>query len=179
MNLNTLKAMKLSRRERTYLTVCALVVFLFLLFQFVIFPFADARERTSRSITSAESTLRELAVLSAEYRSLGVASQEVGRMIENRPENFSLFSFLDREAGEAGIKPNISYMRPSETIDQGTYRESSVEMRLENITMTQLVEFLSRVESDRYLVTVRRIAVKRTENPPGYLSVLIQLVTVA
>ena len=178
MNLNMLKTMKLSRRERSCLVLCAVAVFLFLLFQFAIFPFADARERTKRSITRAESTLRDLAVLSAEYRSLGAASLEVDRLIKDRPKDFSLFSFLEQQAGEVGIKPNISYMRPSETIDQGSYRESSVEMRLENITMSQLVEYLRRVESEEHLVRVRRIVIKRTEVPRGCLSVLIQLVTV-
>ena len=179
MNLNMLKTMKLSRRERYYLAGCLIVVVLFLVFQFGIFPFIDARDRAQRSIASAETTVQQLAVLSAEYQSLGAASREMGRMIERRSDDFSLFSFLEGEAGEAGIKPSISYMRPSETIDQGPYRESSVEMRLDNITMTQLVDYLQRVESEEYLVSVRRINIKRTDNPPGYLSVLIQLVTVA
>lgn len=179
MNLKALKTITLSRRERYYLMAGSAVVIIFLVFQFALFPFMDARDRTKRSIDAAEATLSELVVLSAEYQSMRGTSRELSVLIEGRRKDFSLFSFLEQEAGNAGIKPNISYMRPSETLDRGPYREFSVEMRLENITMTQLVEYLHRVESRENLVSVRRISIKRTDNPQGFLSVLIQLVTVA
>lgn len=179
MNMAVLKTVRLSRREKHYLVLCAVAVALFILVQFILFPFMDARERTKRAIMYEESMLRELAVLCAEYRSLRDEARDVGRMIEKRSGDFSLFSFLEREADRAGIKPNISHMRPSETIERGPYRESSVELRLENITIAQLVDYLERVETEQYLVSVRRIAIKRTENPPGLLSVLIQFVTYA
>jgi 5'-3' exonuclease len=52
-----------------------------------------------------------------------------------------------------------------------------VEMKLEGITLTQLVDYLALVESPEYLVGVKRLSVRQSKGSEGYLSVLLQMVT--
>ena len=104
-------------------------------------------------------------------------SVDIGKALARRPGGFTLFSFLEKQAGRSGVKPNIKYMKPSTSINRESYSESSVEMKLENVTLEQLVEYLYLVESPENLVGIKRISIKQSRGSPEYLTVLMQLVT--
>ena len=154
----------------------ALVV-LFIIFQFILSPFLAAKGKTKGSIQAKEKTLKELVSLSSEYGTLKEDSGEIKKRLALRSKGFTLFSFLEKQAGQSRVKPNIKYMKPSISTDKGPYSESSVEMKLENITLKQLVEYLHLVESPENLVRIKRISVKQSKGSPEYLTVLMHLVT--
>jgi general secretion pathway protein M len=168
---------KLTKRERYYVSAGVALVALFVMFQFILSPFLEAKEKTKRSIQAKEKTLKELVSLSSEYGALKEGSGDIKKTLALRPKDFTLFSFLEKQAGRSGVKPNIKYMKPSVSTDSGPYSESSVEMKLENITLKQLVEYLHLVESPENLVRIKRISVKQSKGKPEYLTVLMQLAT--
>ena len=168
---------KLTKRERYYVSAGVALVALFIIFQFVLSPFLDAKGKTKHSIQAKEKTLKELVFLSSEYGTLKQDSEEIKKRLALRSKGFTLFSFLEKQAGQSRVKPNIKYMKPSISTDKGPYSESSVEMKLENITLKQLVEYLHLVESPENLVRIKRISVKQSKRKPEYLTALIHLVT--
>ncbi|MCK9274981.1 MAG: type II secretion system protein GspM [Syntrophales bacterium] len=169
--------LKLNKRERYSLIAGISAVTIFIIVQFAIFPFLDSRDQIKRSIAQNKKVLKEISLLAEEYRLIKADSGQMKKMLLQRPSDFTLFSFLEQEAGNAGIKPNITYMKPSDSKIEGPYRESSVEMKLENVTLNQLTEYLHRVESPSDLVAVKRISVKQSKEGSGYLSVVLQMVT--
>ena len=168
---------KLTKRERYYVSAGVALVALFIIFQFVLSPFLGAKGKIKRSIQAKEKTLKELVSLSSEYGALKEGSRDIKKRLALRSRNFTLFSFLEKQAGRSKVKPNIKYMKPSISTDKGPYSESSVEMKLENITLKQLVEYLHLVESPENLVRIKRISVKQSKGNPEYLTALIHLVT--
>lgn len=115
--------------------------------------------------------------LVGEYRSLRKGADAIGQRLNRRKQGFTLFSFLEEAAGLTGVKGNIKYMKPSESRGSGEYPESQVEMKLDGITLKQLVDFLRRVESPENVVTVRRITVQEAKVTSGYLDVTLQVLT--
>jgi general secretion pathway protein M len=148
-----------------------------LLVQFAVFPYFDARQKVIRAIAGSEKTLRELANLSAEYGVLRQRSEEIRRAIERRPPGFALFSYLEKRAGDAGVKTNIKSINPLKSVPEGAYEETAVEMRLDKLTMKQLTDFLYLVESREDLVRIRKMSVGKMKESPEYLGVLIQVFT--
>ena len=168
---------KLTKRERYYVSAGIALVALFIVFQFALFPFLDAKEKTMHSVQAKEKILKELLSLSSEHVTLKENSVDIERTLALRSKDFTLFSFLEKQAGRSGIKPNIKYMKPSTSTDKGPYSEASVEMKLENITLKQLIEYLHLVESQENLVRIKRISIKQSKGSSEYLTVLAQLVT--
>jgi general secretion pathway protein M len=168
---------QLTRSQRY--TVMAGLVFVAaaLLVQFAAFPYYDARQKVTGGIAGAEKTLRELATLSAEYGVLRQRSEEIRRVIERRPPGFALFSYLEKRAGDAGVKTNIRSINPLKSAPEGAYEESAVEIRLDKLTMKQLTDFLYMMESREDLVRIRKMSVGKMKESPEYLSVLIQVFT--
>ncbi len=168
---------RLTKRERYYVSAGAILVIFIIILQFVLFPFLGEKKKIKLSIQTKEQTLKELVSLSSEYMALKDNSVDIEKTLARRSGNFTLFSFLEKQAGRSGVKPNIKYMKPSTSTNPESYKESTVEMKLENVTLEQLVEYLYLVESPENLVGIKRISIKQSRGSPEYLTVLIQLVT--
>jgi len=97
--------------------------------------------------------------------------------LERRSPDFTLFSFLEREAREAGVRQNIKSMNTTRGMTTGAYEETLVDIRLEKLTLKQLVQFLYYADSPEDAVGVKKITVNKSKESPDYLTVLVQMVT--
>ncbi len=169
--------MKLAKREKNFVGIAVCSVVFFVLFQLLIFPFFEKRERLQSGVRAKEEALREIIRLRGEYQASKGDSREIQRLLARRAGGFTLFAFLERAAGEAGVKENIEYMKPSTPKSTGPYKESMVEMKLEAITLNQLTQYLHRIESPEDLISIKRISIKQNNKEAGYLDAVLQALT--
>jgi general secretion pathway protein M len=170
---------RMSRREILAVGFGGTLLVLFLVFQGIVFPLMEKRENTERSIRRYEETLRGIRELRTEFEALRAREAVVRKALDARDKGFTLFSYLESVAGRAGIKDRIQYMKPSEAMNpEGSgYEESTVEMRIEGISLGKLTEFLFYLEDGDRLVRVRRISIREGKRESGELAVLVQVVT--
>lgn len=168
---------QLTKSQKQIVIVGLVFVAAGLLVQFAVFPYFEAREKVQGAIAGSEKSLRELAILGAEYGLLKRRSEEIRQVIGRRPPGFALFSFLEKSASDAGVKTNIKSINPLKSSPAEAYEETAVEMRLDKLTMPQLTDFLYRVESREELVRIRKISVVKMKENPEFLSVLLQVFT--
>ena len=153
---------KLSNRE-TYAVCAALAaLIIFVFFQFVCFPALDRRDRLKSAFQGKIRMLMEMQQLAAEYRDIGRRTKALETQFSKREEGFSLFSFLDRLAQEAGLKNNIAYMKPSRNVQKNrSVKISSVEMKIEAISLSKLADYLYRAETSQNMVIIRRASLTK------------------
>jgi hypothetical protein len=96
--------------------------------------------------------------------------------INERGAGFTLFTFLDQQANKAKVKKQIMYMKPS-MLDGDELNEAMVEMKLQQITLVALVEFVRLVESEENVVFIRRFSIQESGDAQGYFDVILQIVT--
>lgn len=168
---------KLTKSKQYYLIGGAAFVVIFLVFQFLIFPLWDTRQKTLNSIRVNEKVLKEMSILGAEYSVLKERAEAVQRVLANRPQDFTLFSYLEKKAGEIQLKPNIKYINPLKGSVTGAYEESSVEMKLDSMTMKQLTDFLYLAESPKDFIRISKISINKMKESPEYLTATIQVTT--
>jgi general secretion pathway protein M len=169
--------MKLAKREKYFIGIGGTALVIFFLMQLVVFPLLDNRKRLQRSVEVKEAGLRDMLRMQAEYQDYQGGSQGIEKFLANRKRGFTLFSFLEQAAGAAEVKDNIKYMKPSASKGSGPYKESMVEIKLETITMKQLVGYLHRIESPKNVTSIKRISIKGNKKEPGYLDVVLQVLT--
>jgi general secretion pathway protein M len=169
--------MKLARREKYFVFVAVFAIGVFLILEFLVFPSFEARKRVRRGVEAKEDALREIIRLGSEYQSYRRGSQDVRQTLSRRKGGFTLFSFLEKAAGDAGVKTYIKYMKPSTSTGPGSYKESLVEMKLEAISLTQLLDYLYKIEAPENLVNIKRISIKETKGKSGYLDTILQVMT--
>jgi hypothetical protein len=167
----------LSASQKYYLTGGAVFVVMALAFVLVVSPLLDARKRTINAIVANESVLKQMTVLGQEYGILKIRAEAIQQVLSSRSEGFSLFSHLEKKAGEIQLKPHIKYINPLKGMAAGSFEESSVEMKLDSITMKQLTDFLHRVESPKELIKISKISINKMRETPEYLTVTMQVLT--
>lgn len=165
---------RLEPRERMFIGIGVVFLACFFLLQFVLSPYIEARQRLARSLASKKADLEKIGQLQKEYRHLRMSGGTDGRP-SGQMDGFSLFSFVEEQAVHAKIKQQILSMKPTTTETEDHTQESIVEMKLQKITLGQLVGFLKLVESPEKAVMVRHISIQ--ESDETYLDVIMQIVT--
>jgi len=172
MNLN-----RLSRRERYSVYAAAAIVFLFIAIEFIVTPIMERRERLESAVRQKQATLADMQAMKLEYESLKDENERFKRNFSDRPRGFTLFSFLDQLAGEAGIKDHIAYMKPSKSRPKNSpYNLSMVELKLQGISIKQLTPYLYMVETSKNMVFIRRISITKT-GKEGMIDAILQVET--
>jgi general secretion pathway protein M len=166
---------QLTKSQKRALTIGVIFVVCAVLVQFAVFPWLDARQKVQASITANEKTLRELATLGREYAVLRRSSEAMRKVIEKRPPGFALFSYLEKKANDTGLKAHIKSINPLKPTAAGAYEETAVEIKIENLTIKQLTDFLYNVESPEQMVRIRRMTIGKMKETPEYLVADIQV----
>lgn len=168
---------RLSQRERWVLLGGIVFVFSFIIFQFVLTPYFEAKDNIAKSIAKKEQDLAKIMMLREEYLQLKADEGSVQSRLDKRDTTFTLFTFLDTQAGKAGVKKQIQYMKPSIIEGDDSFDEAIVELKLEKIQLSSLVEFLLLIESKDNVVFVKRMSIQDSGGGGGTLDSILQLAT--
>ncbi len=170
--------MALTPRDRTALTIGGLVLLVFILVQFILFPLLDRRKRLEKTVTLREQHLAEMQTMQQRYSRLHARSSGLAQQLASREKGFSLFSFLEQMASQAGVKEHIAYMKPSTMTGEGTLQQVMVEIKLQTIGLAQLVSFLELIESPKNVVEIKRISIQENSKSKGTLDVILQVISI-
>jgi general secretion pathway protein M len=170
---------KLNKREKYIIYGAIGVVGLLIIVEFIVTPFFERKDRMQRALHDKIANLEEMQRWRFEYEALTKNAQVSESRFARRQKGFTLFSFLDQLAGQAGIKDRISYMKPSKiTQKNSAYRISRVEMKLNAITLEQLVTYLHGVETSENMVDIKKLSITKKDNNQELLTVVMQVETV-
>lgn len=173
-------ARKFSTREKYAIYGASGLIGIMLLNGLVISPLIEADDVRSRTLVAKTKIRNDIINMKSEYEAIErIASASTSRFA-GRQSNFTLFSLLDRLAGDAEIKEHITYMRPSTSKPKDSpYEISQVEMKLQSITMEQLTTYLHKVETSKDMVFVKRLSVSKDSKQKGLINAVLQVETSA
>ena len=101
----------LNKRERYGVILAAGVIGIFLFAIFIVQPFLGRTDKMKKNLQTKAVMLEQMQKLHSEYAALTQSEKTSKSRFRRRPKGFTLFSFLDRLAGESVIKDRISYMK--------------------------------------------------------------------
>ncbi|MBE0583870.1 MAG: type II secretion system protein M [Desulfofustis sp.] len=167
----------LDKREKWFLMIGIVFVAGFILIQGIIVPYLSARSALESSLARKKQEALDMAILQQDFRELKVRQGGITRQIAQRSTGFSLFSYLETKATEAGIKERVASMKPSTKEFDDGFRESAVEMKIEQVTLERLVDFMTRTESVENVVVTKRIAIQQNSQQADLLDVIVTIAT--
>jgi len=168
---------RMAKREQILVGGLAVFIVILLFFQLIFSPLLDSRQNLQKAVVKKQSELQKIQELQQQYQELENQSGDIRKRISTRSKTFSLFSFIEQQANTVGIKQKIEYLKPSLVEGDGPLVESRVDMKLEKITLTELVKFLQGAESAKNVVFVNRISIQEQSKNEGSISAVIQLIT--
>ena len=169
---------KLTRREKHSLYAASGIICLFIIMQFIVLPVFNKQDRLKRSLKVKTEILQNMIALKSEHDAIIQRTDLSKGHFENRAKGFTLFSFLDKLSGKAGVKDHITYMKPSTTVQKNSpYKISRVEMKLRGLTLQQLTVYLHMVETSKNRVNVKRLSISKTGKQEGFIDAVLQVET--
>jgi general secretion pathway protein M len=168
---------RLDKREKAVVGVGAIFLVCFALFHFALSPLLQARQQTEKAIIKKEEDVKQIRQLQEEYRKLQNQAVDIQGRLQQRNPAFTLFSFVEERATKAQVKEKINSMTPSTSEGEGPFQESRVDLKLEQISLAQLVEFLQQVESKDDVVMIKRISIQENSKEEGVLDAVMQIIT--
>ncbi|MDO9042190.1 MAG: type II secretion system protein GspM [Desulfocapsaceae bacterium] len=168
---------KLEKREKSVVVVGAIFLVCFALFHFTVSPLLQARQQTQKALIQKKEDIKKIRQLQEEYRHRQNQAVNIQNRLQKRSPSFTLFSFIEERATKAKVKQQINSMTPSTSEGDGPLQEARVDLKLEKISLPQLVDFLQQIESTDDVVAIKRISIQENSKEEGLLDVVMQIIT--
>ncbi|MBI3994954.1 MAG: type 4a pilus biogenesis protein PilO [Nitrospirae bacterium] len=164
---------RITSRERLYLLAGGFAMLGLLLYGVYSAgaTYLDRMKGLDRLIRQKQEAMTTLDQIRREYVRIKGRIGALDERIRKDQGQFSLLSFLESLAGTADVRSRIAYMRPQAAVPMDPYREISVEMKIENVTLDQAVRFLSSIEQAPHVLKIRNLHFRTRYANPQFLDV--------
>jgi type II secretory pathway component PulM len=157
--------MKLASRDKKALIFGGSAVAIILLYMLVLSPFLNDLSRKRDLIPKKERDLAEMQKLQGDYGAIQKQLQEAQAAAAKRGP---LLTEIENIAKRANLSGKIVSLKPQPATKSEGFTESVVEVRLDNISLYDIVNFVYQVESATF--RVRKLAFKPRYDNPKLLS---------
>jgi hypothetical protein len=166
---------RLTRREKLLALILAIFAGACLLFAFAVKP-AMARTKTLRRVISEkQDELEKLRATSKEYIFLRDRLENVRAKVASQDKGFELLPFTESLIREHGLAKKVATMN-QQVLDLGqNHSETIVEVKLKNLTLKQLVDFLRKAESSQALLKIKSLYIKKNPTNTEMLDSVIEI----
>lgn len=147
---------RLDMRERTL--VFGGILFLVGIFVWLLLnPYLTTMQNLDRRIEGQKQNLARIETMRQEIIQL---RQQLAEVESQRGGGRPLFSQVENLTKQMGVRDQLLSMRPQPESVQGGFRQQLVEIRLERVTLSQLVGFLHAAEYRSQGIQVRSLRVR-------------------
>jgi hypothetical protein len=153
--------MRLTRREKWLAGGLGVFVFTWAIFSFGVGPVLERIKTLNRVIPEKQSELEQVCTKADKYMALSTDIEDLRTKIVSQDQTFELLPFVESLIGKCGLSGNLDSMNPQE-LDLGTdYRETVVEVKMERLTLPQIVDFLLKLRSSEVLTGIKSLYIKK------------------
>lgn len=168
-----------SQRERIIVSVGGAMVAAALVFLLVIDPLMATIDKLDRQARRKVKDSQELALVAQEYIIKQARIAKLEQRMPSPPAQFSLLAFMEEATTATQIRDRIVGMQPQAPIVIQGYQETAVDLRLDGVSLPQLLALLVAIEQAPYDVRVHHLQMKPKYDNPVNLDATLKIVTYA
>jgi hypothetical protein len=166
---------RLTRREKLLAAALAIFALAWSFFAFVVKPTKDRIETLKRVIPQKQEELRKLRTAGEEYVLLRDSLRDLRTKVASQRETFELLPFLESLIRQSDLKGKIATMKQRVLPLDSDYSQTIVEIEIEGLTLTSLVDFLCKVESSDVLAGIRSLYIKKSRKSKDLLDSVVEI----
>ena len=168
-----------SQRERIIVSIGGVVIAAVLVFLLIIDPLTASIDKLDRQARRKAKDSQELALVAQEYMAKQARIAKLEQRMPTPPTQFSLLAFMEEATTTAQIRDRIAGMQPQAPLVVQGYQETSVDLRLDGVTLPQILALLVAIEQAPYDVQVHHLQMKPKYDNPVNLDATLKIVTYA
>ena len=162
---------RMSPRERGLVAIAGSVTLLIVLYSMVWQPLVEGQASMKTRIARKQKELVEIQQMRQTHSDL-IHQFLTGQQILVKDREFSLFPHIEATVGQVVSRDHIQSMNPQSKVIANAYKEESVELRLQDISLDKLVDMLYRIEKGQLPLRVTRLQVKKRAKDPHSFDVI-------
>jgi hypothetical protein len=163
---------RLSNRERTLVSLASAALVVILIYTMIWQPIEDDRVQLGRRIQTKKAELNDIKRMRDTYLDLQNQYELRQKIIEKADPKFSLFPHIEATVSQVlGGREKIASMNPQNKDLSGAYREESVELKLNGVTLQQLVDLMFHIEKGAQPLRLTRLQLKKRPREQGTFDV--------
>ena len=168
-----------SQRERIIVAAGGALIGAALAFVIIIDPLMTSIDRLDRQARRKAKDSQELALVVQEYVVKQARITTLEQRMPSPPAQFSLLAFMEEATTTAQIRDRIVGMQPQAPIVVQGYQETAVDLRLDGVSLPQILALLVAIEQAPYDVQVHHLQMKPKFDNPVNLDATLRIVTYA
>ena len=168
-----------SQRERLIVAGGGAVVAAALVFLLIVDPLMASIDKLDRQTQRKAKDSQELALVAQEYTIKHARIAKLEQRMPSPPATFSLLAFMEEATTAAQIRDRIVGMQPQTPQVVQDYQETAVDLRLDGVSLPQLLALLVAIEQAPYDIQVHHLQVKPKYDNPANLDATLRIVTYA
>ena len=162
--------MKLESRDKKVLIIGGIVVAIILLYALVIGPLYADLSRKRDLIPKKEKDLAEIRILKDEYLEMQKRLQQLQEAAAKRGP---LLTEIENITKRSNLGSKIVSLKPQPGVQAGNFKESIVEIKLESITLYDVLNYVNLLEKSQ--LRIRKLYFKPRFDNPKLLNSTIQV----
>ena len=166
-----------SQRERIIVSAGGAMVAAALVFLLIIDPLMATIDKLDRQAQRKTKDSQELALVAQEYVIKRARIAKLEQRMPSPPAQFSLLAFMEEATTTAQIRDRIVGLQPQAPITVQGYQETAVDLRLDGVSLPQLLALLVAIERAPYDVQVHHLQMKPKYDNPVNLDATLRIVT--
>ena len=168
-----------SQRERIIVSAGGAMVAAALVFLLIIDPLMATIDKLDRQARRKMKDSQELVLVAQEYVIKRARIAKLEQRMPTPPAQFSLLAFMEEATTTAQIRDRIVGMQPQAPVVVQGYQETAVDLRLDGVSLPQLLALLVAIEQAPYDVQVHHLQMKPKYDNPVNLDATLRIVTYA
>lgn len=171
--------MKLTRREKQLIIAGVLLFGLIVVFHVFGKPAIEKVKDLKRVVADKRKILSELQANSEKFKNLSKELEQIRVQIGRQQEEGKILSFVERVQKNSGLMQKVVFMKPSTITVSDIYKRNTIEIKLQGITLNQLVQFLLKIKSSDLTIGIRTLEIKCGSRDSELLDTTVQLVSLS
>jgi general secretion pathway protein M len=151
---------QLNQRERIFVIVGGVSLILALLYFAIVAPYRSALNRLDSQIATRSGQLQEVKTLQARYLELKQQRLQMERLLDTQ-QDFSALTFIENLVKRTSGRENLLSMRPQTPETRNEFIIDSVEIKLERLSLKQVLELLLAIEEAATPMQVKNLHIKQ------------------
>ncbi|EAT14380.1 type II secretion system protein GspM [Desulfuromonas acetoxidans] len=150
---------QLSPRELAMVLVAAIFVIATVIYLAMIAPYVATMERLDSKIASRQQQLQQAKELQQDYRMIQGQIKSLQRR-QASAGDFALFAYVESQVTRIAGRENLTSMRPMPAVSHNDITEEAVEIKLENVSLGQMLQLLQSFNSAPVPLQVKALQLK-------------------
>ena len=167
--------MRLTQREKLMTVTSVIFILTWALFTFALKPAMIRAETLSRVVPQKQNELHKIRIKSKEYIFLQKNLHDLQMQLAAQERNFELLPYLESLIRQGGLEKRVVSMKHQELPLDENYSENIVQMRLEAVTIKEIIDLLQKIKTSNVLTTIKSLYIKKNQMNANLLDSIIEI----